>query len=133
MSVDIARLKAVLAAPHPGTSVAYSADAETALAQGNDVNLEEDVDFLDPWVIMRSIVPADYLALTDRQVTTLWGFLHMGPVPVDDPNVRLAFSNMFDGKPTLTALIALQTREVSHFQKERLGSVYPGHIENARM
>lgn len=131
--MNIDALKAVLAAPHPGTGDPYDADAATALAQGMDVNLTENVDFLDPWVVFRAIVPADYVTLTDRQLTTLQMLLSMGPIPVDDQNVRLAFSNMFSGKPTLVALVALQTRAVSHFQRERLGLVYAGHIENARM
>lgn len=131
--VDIAKLKAVLAVLHPGTGDPYSADAETALLQGQAENLTEDVDFLDPWIIWRAIVPADYTVLTDRQVTTLWGLLNMGsPIPVDDPNVRLAFVDMFSGKPTLTALVKLQTQVVSHFQKERLGLVRPGNIMEAR-
>lgn len=129
---DNAKLKTVLDAGHPETGT-YYADAEMAAAQGHLVNLEEEVDFIDPWAVFRAVHPADYAALSATQVTTFWGLLSLGPLPMDDANVRLALADMFGGTDTLTALMALQVRAVSHFQKERLGLVQPGHIENARM
>lgn len=129
---DIAKLKTVLAAGHPGTGP-YDADSTLAAAQGHLVNLEEEVDFIEPWVVFRTVRPVDYAALSATQVTTFWGLLSLGPLPVDDGNVRLALADMFEGTDTLDALVALQTRVASHFQKERLGLVQPGHIENARI
>lgn len=129
---DIVKLKAVLASGHPGTGP-YHADSTLAAAQGHLVNLTEDVETIDGQALWEAILPADYASLTDRQVTTLWGIIGMESIRVNGPNVRLALANMFASTDTLLILVALQTRAVSHFQKERLGRVYPGHIENARM
>ena len=130
--MNIDKLKAVLAAGHPGTGP-YDADATVAADQGNLVNCTEDVETVTGPTLFEAVVPADYNALTPAQLTVFWGIVGMGTINVDGANVRATLSGMFSGTDTLTALVALQTRAVSHFQKEGLGLVYPGHIENARM
>lgn len=129
---DIAKLKTVLAAGHPVTGP-YDADAELAVVQGRLVNLEEDVDFIDPWVVFKTVRSMDYVVLSTMQLTTFWGLLSMGPIPVDDINVRQSLADMFGGTDTLTALVELQVRVVSHFQKERMGLVRPGDVMEARL
>lgn len=129
--MDYNKLKAVLAAGHPTTG-SYDADAAIAAAQGNVVNCTEDVETISGQTLFEAVKPADYSALTAVQLTTFWGIIGMGTINVDGANVRAALAAMFNGTDTLEALVALQTRDVSHFQKEGLGFVYPGHIENAR-
>lgn len=128
---DNAKLKTVLAAGHPGTGP-YNADATLAAAQGHLVNLTEDVETIEGGVLFEAVVPADYNALTATQLTTFWGIVGMGTIRVNGTNVRLVLADMFIGTDTLTALFALQTREVSHFQKERLGRVRVGDIQKVR-
>lgn len=130
--MDIVALKAVLDAGHPVTG-AYDADAEVAAAQGNLVNCTEDVDTISGQVLFEAVVPSDYSALSAEQLVTFWGIVGMGTINVDGVNTRAVLGTLFSGTDTLAALVALQTRAVSHFQKARLGIVYPGHIENARM
>ena len=130
--MDYVKLAAELLAGHPDTG-AYSEDPEVAAAQGNLVNREEPVDSITGQQLVRAVVPADFTGLSDRQEARFWGICGLGDIPVNDANIKAALVAMFGGTETLTNLAALQTRMVTRFQELRLGFLYPGHIENARM
>lgn len=130
--VDIPTLKTILAGEHPTTGP-YSADAYEAADQGNLVNCEEDVESISGQELFEAVVPADYAGLSAEHKSLLHALIGMGTIWVIGSNTRDALVAMFTGTPTLTALGELQKRAVSHFQKEGLGFIYPGHIENARM
>ena len=129
---DIEKLKLMLAAGHPVTGP-YSADAVEAAGQANAVNLEEDVETITGQELFEAVVPADYAALPDGHKQLLYALMGMGTIAVFGANTRNALGAMFAGTDTLQALVAMQTRDVSHAQKERAGFVYPGDVENARM
>ncbi len=130
--VDNNRLKTVIDGGHPLTGD-YSADAVEAAAQGHLVDLEEDVETVSGNDIFEAVVPADYVALSDREASLFHAIISMESVRVIGPNVRAALVRMFTGATaTLAALAALQTRDVSHFQKERLGRVRVGDVQRAR-
>ncbi len=130
--MDFEKLKAELLAGHPDTG-AYDDDAAIAAAQLNVVNREEPVKSVTGQQLVGAVVPADFVALTDRQELRFWGICGLGTVLVNDTNMRAALVAMFTGKPTLDNLAALQTRVVSRAVELGLGFIYPGHVENARM
>ena len=129
--MNYAILAAELLAGHPDTG-AYSEDDEVAAAQGNLINREEPVDSITGQQLVRAVVPADFIGLSDRQEARFWGICGLGDIPVNDANIKAALVAMFVGTETLTNLAALQTRMVSRFQELHLGIVKAGYIERAR-
>ncbi len=129
---DIAKLKTLLASPHP-VSGAWEVDDAAAAAQGNEVDMEKDVETVAGQDIFEAVVPADFFALDAENQALFLGIVGMGTVKVNGTNTKAALVAMFAGKTnTLEALGKLQKRNVSLFQLNGVGLVRTGEIMEAR-
>ena len=140
---DIPKLKTLLASPHP-VSGAWHADNSAAAAQGNEVDMEEDINSLSGDQLFTATDSGEFAGLTDvkRQLWVSW--CNSDRDPHNATNV--AFVNFIFGprsayqqpdysllySKTIAALALLRKRAVSLFQKEGVGLVRAGHIQNAR-
>ena len=129
---DIAKLKTLLASPHP-VSGAWAADDAAAAAQGNEVDMEENINSLTGNQLFTATDIGEFGALTDAKRSDWISWCNTDRDPWNAINVL--FVDFIFGGPTSatkTALALLRKRDVSFFAKEGLGFIYPGHIENAR-
>lgn len=129
--MDIAKLKTLLASPHP-VSGAWQADDAAAAAQGNVVDCEENITSLSGNQLFTATNGTEFAALTDAKRSNWISWCNTDRDPWNEVNVAFVDFIFGDNSATKTALAALRKRAVSLFQKNGLGFVYPGHIENAR-
>ncbi|HUT92498.1 MAG TPA: hypothetical protein VMY37_23595 [Thermoguttaceae bacterium] len=130
--MNIAALKAELLAGHPGTG-AYDDDAAVAAGQLNAVNRTRNRASMTGSEIINAVVPSEWNALTDAERQTVWNILHLGDVNPFGVEATLLTSTFGAGSATITALAAARKDDVSRADELGLGTVYPGHVENARM
>ncbi len=130
--MDYAKLKAELVAGHPDTGV-YDADDAIAANQLNVVNRTRNVESVTGQQIFEAVDGTDFIALTDAQKSLLYAIIGMGTILVNGTNTKAALLAMFGpGTVTRENLAALQTENVSRAAELGLGTVAPGHVENAR-
>jgi len=112
----------------------YSAMSNEAVATDlNTVYREEDVDLVRGQDIFEAVVPAEYNALTDKQMALLHAIIGMGDIQVNGTNTRDALLAMFGaGTETRSNLAELQKQGISRGQELGLGIVKPGHVEEVR-
>ena len=129
--MDIAKLKTLLASPHP-VSGAWAASDEEAAAQGNVVDMEENINSLSGDQLFTATDSTEFAALTNvkKQLWVSWCNSDRDPFNV----ANVAFVNYIfgGGSDTIAALALLRKRAVSIFQKEGLGAVQTGHVWEAR-
>ncbi len=131
--MDIVALKVELLAGHPSTG-AYSIGSDSFAAEElNAKNVVRDVESVSGQAIFEAVVLDDYNALTSEQKQLLSTIIGMGTILVNGTNTRIALLSMFGiGTTTRSALGELQTETVSRATLLGLGTVYEGHIQQAR-
>ena len=131
--MDLVVLKAELTVDPLGCGYSTMTDEEAA-ASLNTVCRTVDVETVTGQEIFEAVVPAHYNALSAEYKQLFGLIVGMGTIMVNGTNTKAALLAMFTGATeTLQALAALQTEEVSRAVELKLGLVYPGHIQNARM
>jgi len=128
---DIAKLKTLLALPHP-VSDAWAVDDAAAAAQGNEPDMEENVDSLSGNQLFTSTDPGEFAALTDVKKQLWVSWCNSDRDPHNAANVAFVNFIFEGGTKTIAALALLRKRPVSLFAKEGVGSVAEGHIQQAR-
>ena len=129
---DIAKLKTLLASPHP-VSDAWAVDDAAAAAQGNEPDMEENVDSLSGNQLFTSTDPGEFAALTDAKKQMWVSWCNVDRDPHNAANVAFVNFIFGGGSKTIAALALLRKRPVSLFVKKGLGFLYTGDIENARI
>ena len=128
---DIAKLKGLLASPHP-VSGAWAEDDAAAAAQGNEVDMEENIDSLSGDQLFTATDATEFAALTDTKKLLWVSWCNGDRDPHNAANVAFVTFIFGGSSNTLAALAELRKHPVSLFQKEGVGLVQPGHIQNAR-
>jgi len=128
---DIAKLKTLLATPHP-VSNAWAADAEAAAAQGNTVDMEENINSLSGDQLFTSTDATEFAALTDVKKQLWVGWCNSDRDPHNAANVAFVTFIFGGGSATIAALALLRKRAVSLFAKEGLGNVTTANVKEAR-
>lgn len=137
--MDIAALKAELAAGHPGgvsgtpVPAAYSTDAETAAAQLNAVNRQRPRATMTGSEVFNAIALPEWDGLDVVEQRQIWDVVHMHAI---NPYGREAdiFRGVFTDaeSPTIAALQAARQEPVSRATEIDLGHVRPGNVTEAR-
>jgi len=130
---DIAKLKTLLASDHP-VSGAWDADDALAAAQGNVVDMTRVRPSLSGDAVFAATDETEFGNLSAHKQIIWLALCGRDSIdPSGASNVALVNWVFGAASATLTALAAARTEAVSLFTKEGLGTVAPGHIENARM
>lgn len=128
---DIAKLKILLASPHP-VSGAWEVLHVDAAAQGHVVDMEEDIDSLSGNDLFVSTDSTEFAALTDVKKQLWVSWCNDDRNPHNAVNVAFVDFIFGGGSATKTNLAALRVRAVSLWQKEGVGNVRTGTIMEAR-
>ena len=129
---DIAKLKTLLATPHP-VSGAWSEDDAEAAAQFNAEDISHIKDSLSGEQIFAVTVTAEFAALTEHKQLMWMSFCARDSIdPEGSANVALVQWVFGAGSATLAALAVARTELISLATQEGLGTVYTGHIQQAR-
>lgn len=128
---DIAKLKILLASPHPA-SAAWAEDDAAAAAQGHVVDLTENISSLSGNDLFTSTNSTEFEVLSDADQQKWISWCNTDRDPFN--SVNIAFVDFIFGpdSATKTVLAALRVRAVSLWQKEGQGNVVATHIEHAR-
>lgn len=130
--MDINALAVELAGEHPVTGP-YDADNATAAEQLNAVNRTHNRTSMTGREVAAEIVDAEYDELSDAKkshILSLSSGDDIDPFGFAANVVKDVFGADSD---TVAALAAVRVETVSRAVELRLGTVYPGHVENARM
>ncbi len=128
---DIAKLKVLLASPHPKAG-AWAVDDVAAAAQGNVVDMEEDINSLSGNQLFTATNTAEFLGLIDTKQLLWVSWCNSDRDPHNAANVSFVDFIFGDNSATKTALALLRKRDVSLFQLEGQGDVVATHITHAR-
>jgi len=129
---DLAKLKAVLAGGHPGTG-AYSVDDAIAAVEINVENINQPVTLLTGEQLFDATVKTEFAGLTEAKQTMWVTFCNRAAInPYGSANVDFVKFIFGAASATVTALIALRTKKVSHATDEGFTRVRPGTITEAR-
>ena len=129
--MNIAALKAELTAGHPGTG-AYNADSLISAQQINAVNRSVNKTAMTGDEIFANTDAAEFDGLSAAKQSLWVAFCGRDSInPWGQANVDFV-TWIFGAGPTITALQAARVRAVSRADELGLGTVYPGHIEQAR-
>lgn len=135
--MNIAALKAELAAGHPGPAstpgnVAYNADHELAAVQINEVNRTKDRTSMSGSEVLNAIDTAEYNLLAPEDKDRVWQVIHLGtinPFGVEETLMKSIFGS---GSTTIATLANLRKDDVSRAVELGLGKVRAGTIREAR-
>ena len=130
--MDIAKLKTLLASPHP-ISGAWAAGDEAAAVQGNTVDMEEDINSLLGDQIFTSTDATEFAALTDVKKQLWVSWCNTDRDPFNAANVAFVNFIFGPGSDTIAALALLRKRAVSLFEKENIGKPALSDIAKARV
>jgi len=130
--MDIAKVKTLLASPHPESGAWAEADVDAA-AQFNAVDMTRVKPGMTGDEVFAATDAAEFGALTEHKQQLWMAFCGRDSInPAGESNVALVKWVFGDTSTTLTALAAARTEAISLAMNEGLGTVLPGHIENAR-
>ncbi len=130
--MDIARLKTLLASPHP-VSGAWDADNELAAAQFNAVDMTRVRLSMTGDEVFAATDTTEFGGLTDHQQQIWLAFCGRETIdPAGTSNVALVTWVFGGPSVTLAALAAARTEAVSLATSEGLGVVKVGYIQRAR-
>lgn len=130
--MDIAALKAELAAGHPDTGAYTTGNPETAAAELNAVNRTKNKSSLTGDEMFDATVIADWAGLTDHQQQLWVSFTSKDSIdPFGVANVAFVTNLFGAGSDTVVALNSLRTDDVSRAVELGLGEVKPGHVIEA--
>ena len=130
--MDIAKLKAELAAGHPDTG-AYNADDEVATAQLNEPNRKRPRSSLSGNEMFTATDPANFAALTDLKRTLWVSWCNTDRDPYNAANMAFVQFIFGTGSQTVTNLAAIRDENVSRGVELGIGIVYPTHVAHARV
>ena len=128
---DIAKLKTLLASPHPKTG-AWADSDEDAAAQGNEVDMKENIESLSGDQLFTATDATEFAALTDVKKQLWVSWCNSDRDPHNAANVAFVNYIFGAGSNTIGSLAVLRMRDVSLFQKEGLGLVRVGDVQKAR-
>ncbi len=128
---NIAKLKVLLASPHP-VSEEWAVDAAAAAAQGNLVDMEENINSLSGNDLFTSTDDGEFVGLSDAKRSDWISWCSTDRDPFHDANVKFVDFIFGPNSATKAALADIRKRDVSLFQKEGQGTVLATHIEHAR-
>ena len=128
---DIAKLKTLLALPHP-VSDAWEADNAAAAAQGNEVDMEENINSLSGNQLFTATDAGEFVGLSDAKKQLWVSWCNVDRDPYNAANVAFVNFIFEGGTKTIIALALLRKRPVSLFAKEGVGRVRTGEIAEAR-
>ena len=130
---DIAKLKTLLATPHP-VSGAWSEDDALAAAQFNAEDIEHVKDSLSGEQIFAVTNTAEFAGLTEHKQQLWLAFCARDSInPAGSANVALVQWVFGAGSNTLAALATARTELIGLASREGLGLVYPSHVTAARV
>ncbi len=129
--MDIAALAAELTTDSLGRGYSGMDDAEAA-ADLNTVYRTRNKTSMTGSEILQAIDKTEYLALTDTNKDRVWQIMHLGTVNPFGVEKDFIVGIFGAGSDTITALQAARTDDVSRAVEIGLGTVAPGHVENAR-
>jgi len=111
-------------------------DAEAA-ADLNSTYRTHTLQRLDQADVYNTIVPSEFIALTEAERQEIWDIIHVGGsaglwVRSGD-TARARFIAIFGAQSdTIQALLVLITQDITRAQELGLGTVKPGHVAKAR-
>ena len=129
--MDYAILKAELLEGHPDTG-AYEADDAIAAEQLNTVNRSRDKTSMTGSEILNAIDKAEYLALSEADKDRTWKLLHLGTLNPFGVEAELIANIFGGGSATVAALKAACKEDISRANERGFGTIYEGHIQQAR-
>ncbi len=130
--MNYAKIATLLATPHP-VSGAWAENNAEAADQFNVDDIERNVKSVSGQDLLEAVVPTEYNGLSDGEKQLLLAIIGMGTIIVNATNTRTVLLNMFgSGTVTRDNLQKLQTETVSLATQERLGTIYEGHIQQAK-
>jgi len=129
---DIAKLKTLLATPHP-VSGAWSEDDAEAADQFNAEDIPHVKDSLSGEEIFAVTDATEFAGLTEHKRQMWMSFCGRDSIDPEGPaNVALVQWVFGAGSDTIAALAAARTELISLATQEGLGTIYTGHIQQAR-
>ena len=130
--MDIAKLKTLLATPHP-VSGAWNEDNALAADQFNAANIAHTKDSLSGEQIFAVTNTTEFAALTEHKQSMWLSFCARDSIdPVGSANVAFVQWVFGAGSTTIAALVVARAELISLTTQEGLGVVYTGHIQQAR-
>jgi hypothetical protein len=130
--MDLSALRTEITNDPAGLGYAGKTDAQVATLM-NAVNQTANRDTVNADQLIRAILPADFAALTQIQLSRLSIILSAEPFGVNDPNIKQMIADLFAGKTqTLQALQALQTYQTSRALLLFGEPVTTGDVQRAR-
>ena len=130
--MNIAALKAELAAGHPDTGAYTTGVPETAAAELNAVNRTKNKASLSGDDMFAATDATEWAALSDHQQNLWVSFTSKDAIdPFGASNVAFVTNLFGAGSTTLTALAALRKDDVSRAVELGFGQVKPGHVIEA--
>ena len=130
--MDIAKLKTLLATPHP-VSGAWNEDDALAADQFNTANITHIKDRLSGEQIFAVTNTIEFAALTEHKQLMWLSFCSRDSIdPAGSANVAFVQWVFGAGSATIAALVVARAELISLTTQEGLGTIYTGHIQQAR-
>lgn len=129
--MDLVALKTELTTDPLSRGYAGMTDEEAA-TNLNTVDRTRNKTSMTGSEVVNNVDAAEWVALSGEEQAKVWDILHLGTLNPFGVEAALLIAIFGGGSATIIALQAARVDAVSRAEELGLGSIAPGHVENAR-